>query len=364
MNQTNQVMVFDSTARTFSSKIHQIPELSPGQVAIEVACCTICGSDLHTYQGRRTGPEQCVLGHEIVGRVAGWGGDHPPRDYFDNPIAIDQRITWAMAVGCQSCFYCRHELPQKCERLFKYGHAFDPGDGSTGGLGKYCYLVPGTPLFPVPESIDDTVAAPANCATATVCAAIRLVLETHPIDGSSVLVVGLGMLGLNAVAQLAEAGAASIIVMDRDQKRVDLSKRFGATHTIDAASTQEELQEQVRTMTNGRGADVALDFAGVAAAVETAIGCVRTGGCVLLAGSVFPTGEIPLNPESIVRRMITLRGLHNYAPRDLKEALGFLERTHQRFPFAELVSRSFALDEVSEAFEFAATNRPIRVAIV
>ena len=357
-------MVFDSATRTFSRKIHESPKLETGQVAVRVTCCTICGSDLHTYQGRRNCPQNCVLGHEVIGRIEQWGGIKPPKDYFGNPVHSGQRITWVMAVGCGECFFCRHDLPQKCENLFKYGHESDHGKGSTGGLSEYCYLVPGTPIFPIPQSLKDSVAAPANCATATVSAALRLVSETHDLKDANVLVVGLGMLGLTATAQLADGGAKSIIALDTERSRLRLSRQFGSTHEFDSGMEKQELADSIRTITGGRGADIALDFAGVTSAVQSAIENIRTGGCVLLAGSVFPTGEISLDPETVVRKMLTIRGLHNYQPRDLEIALEFLNRTSDRFPFADLVSRSFSLEDVEDAFEFAADNRPIRVAIV
>ncbi|TWT98697.1 D-arabitol-phosphate dehydrogenase [Neorhodopirellula pilleata] len=119
----------------------------------------------------------------------------------------------------------------------------------------------------------------------------------------------------------------------------------------------------MKSITNGRGADIAMDFAGVSAAVDTCIASVRIGGCVLLAGSVFPVSDISISPESIVRRMLTIRGLHNYLPVDLISALQFLERSADRFPFADLVTKTFPLSETQLAFEYADEHRPVRVAV-
>ena len=361
MNLQNQVMVFDAKTKSFSPELQEVTELAGGEVLVRIRCCTICGSDLHTWSGRRAGPARCVLGHEIVGEVVDWGGERPPLDYFGNAISTGQRITWNMAVGCGKCFFCRRGLQQKCERLFKYGHEFDDARAATGGLGQYCRLVAGTAIFPLPDSLPDQVATPANCATATVCAATRLIGETHPLPGATALVVGLGMLGLTAVARLADLGAANILAFDLDPDRAELARRFGATHVVSSA---DQVGKAVQSLTDSRGADIVMDFAGVPAAVQASIRHARVGGCVLLAGSVFPTGEIAIDPESFVRRMLTVRGLHNYLPVDLKDALEFLERTHPRYPFAELVSKSYELANVANAFKFAADQSPVRIAIV
>lgn len=358
---TDYSMQFDQASRTFSQHEFTLSKLQPGQVLIEVTCCTLCGSDLHTYNGRRPSPAHCVLGHEIIGKVAAWGGNETPKDYRLNELQIGQRVTWAMAVGCGNCFYCLNNLSQKCESLFKYGH--EPGaEIPTGGLSSRCVLVPGTPIFSIPDVLSDEVAAPANCATATVSASMRLIEETHAAAGATILIIGAGMLGLTAAAQMSTANAANIIVVDPNADRLKPAASFGATHTICTTNSQE-IQAILADVTNGRGADIAMDFAGVTPAVQTCIDSVRTGGCVLLAGSVFPAEPLSLSPESLVRRVLTIRGLHNYLASDLERAIDFLEQNHDRFPFHELVASTFSLADTQRAFEHAETSRDIRVAV-
>ena len=352
---------FNSQRSEFVRREIDKPTPQDGEILVRVKCCTICGSDLHTYSGRRNAPDGCVLGHEIIGAIDCWADEEAPTDFYGRKLQTGDRITWCMAVGCGDCFYCNRGLNQKCERLFKYGHASQAGH-PTGGLSDYCLLVRGTPVFRVPESLPDKVACPANCATATVSAAIRLVCETHTLTGANVLVTGAGMLGLTAIAQLADANATNIIVVDRDESRLDLARKFGATHTV-KADDAAAVKDTIDRLTAGRGADVAMDFAGVTPAVATCLEHARIGGCILLAGSVFASDAIPLLPEQIVRRMLVIRGLHNYIPQDLANALDFLERTYQRFPFEELVSKSFSLTETAEAFEYAATAGPVRVSV-
>ena len=353
---------FDATQRRFQSIQSDRPRIGSGEILIRVTCCTICGSDLHTYCGRREAPPNCVLGHEIIGLVEDWHGDSPPLDFYGNSLEVGQRVTWAMAVGCGQCFYCQSDLPQKCTTLFKYGHAADTDGKPRGGLSTYCVLVPETAVFPIPDELSDLEACPANCASATVSAAMRLARQTHPIDGASVLIIGAGMLGLTATARAKDGGANRIVVVDTDPQRAELALRFGATDTL-VASKRLKGESLLATLSLNRGVDIALEFSGSNGGVVDAIESVRTGGCVLLVGSVFPSDDIAISPESIVRRMITLRGLHNYGPNDLADSLRFLQRTHSRIPFESLIGPTFSLDQVTEAFTYATNNKPIRVCV-
>ncbi len=353
---------FDAKNQKFSRLELAKPQLDAGEILIRVTCCTICGSDLHTVSGRRAAPDRCVLGHEIIGEVEAWHSGDQPVDYHGRPLQVGQRVTWSMPVGCGRCYYCRHHLVQKCESLFKYGH--QPGsDKPTGGLSTHCVLVPGTVVLPVPDCLPNHVATPANCATATVAAALRLAEETHSIKLSSVLVIGAGMLGLTAAAQLTTSEAGKVMVADVHADRLELARKFGATHCVDSGDPNR-VREFVAKQTEGRGADIVFEFAGAQAAIETSLAAVRVGGCVLWAGATFSGSSVSIEPESIVRRMLTLRGLHNYLPRDLARGLEFLEQHCQRFPFVDLVARTFPLEAVEAAFEFARTNHPVRVAVV
>ncbi len=355
-------MEFDAKTQSFTRINTPELQLRSGEVLVEVICCTICGSDLHSFCGRRSVPANCVLGHEIIGRISGWADGDVPRDYHGMALRYGLRVTWAMAVGCGTCFYCRNRLNQKCKSLFKYGHESGGIARPTGGLSTHCVLVPGTPIFRIPDELSDEVSSPANCATATVCAAMRLIQETHPVVGATALIMGAGMLGVTASAQLSDLGARHVVVADPIAERLKIMSSFGATHTV-SATNQGELQAVLSSLTEGRGADLALDFAGVSAAVETCLASVRVGGCVLLAGSVFSSGDVSVSPEQFVRRMLTVRGLHNYLPQDLNSAIEFLQRTRNRFSFGDLVAQEFSLDQTQQAFLYANEHRPVRVAV-
>jgi putative phosphonate catabolism associated alcohol dehydrogenase len=355
-----RAVLFREPRQPFELVRLQVPPLQPTEIRARVLCCTLCGSDLHTHAGRRTVETPTVLGHEVVGRIEEFGSDASHSDFRGARLEVGSRISWSVTVSCGSCFYCKHELPQKCFSLKKYGHQnYQSHPAFFGGLADVVTLVPGTAIFRVPDELTNEVAAPANCATATAAAVLR---AAGDIAGKTVLIFGAGMLGLTACAMAHTARAAHIIICDPDSDRRELARSFGAT-AVESAIVRE-LALAVEVATEDRGVDVALELAGVADAVSAGLKLTRVGGTLILAGTVSPTPSVALYPETVVRRMLTIRGVHNYAPRDLGAALDFLAGPGKAYPFAELVQQKFALDDVEQAFEFAHANRGGRVAVV
>jgi len=263
-------------------------------------------------------------------------------------VQVGDRITWSVAASCGCCQRCENQFPQKCESLFKYGHELcSDGKELSGGLAQYCVLQPGTAVLRIPEGLPDAVAWPANCATATVAAALR---QAGDLNGKRVLVLGAGMLGLTACAMTRTVGAATVCLCEPNQQRRQRAVDFGATE-ITSTVTSDDF-------------DCVLEMSGTASAVEAAVQAAAIGGRIILVGSVSPGRPVAIDPERIVRRLLSIHGVHNYRPDDLTTAVGFLEDHHQRYPFAELVERSWPLSEVNIAFEFAMKQRPVRVAVI
>jgi putative phosphonate catabolism associated alcohol dehydrogenase len=358
---TSLAAVFEAVGRPFSIRTFPLPELQSGEALVRIGCATICGSDLHSFTGRRPAPVPSVLGHEMIGRIAalGPGGMNT---YDDAPLALGDRVTWSMVWSCGQCYYCRHDLRPKCEKLQKFGHeAIGMRGPLFGALAEYCHLPAGTAVFGVPDNLPDNVACPANCATATVAAVFR---HAGGCEGKSVVVLGAGMLGLTACAMASHLGAEQVICLEPDPQRRGLARCFGATALLDSVQSVEETRKQIFTLTHGRGADVALDFAGHPQALELGIELLRAGGRFVVAGATFPARPVQWSGEMLVKRLLQVIGVYNYAPEDLGRALEFLAAVQQRFPFAGLVAKTFSLQEVNEAFEYAERQRPPRVAVV
>lgn len=333
---TVTAMLFDGPGKPLRAEAFPTPDPGPGEAVVRVRLCTLCGSDLHTFFGRRSEPTPVVPGHEMVGEVERVHADQPLCDVSGEPLRVGDRVTWSVCGSCGGCFPCTHDLPQKCDTLFKYGKRTG---GPFGGLATHCHLLPGTSVVKIPAGLPDEVAAPAMCATATAAACLRAAGPT-----GTLLITGAGLLGLSACAMAAAAGVRAV-VCDRDEGRLATAYRFGAT---------DGWPERI---------DAAFEMSGATDPTRFAIEQVRTGGTVVLAGSVFPTPPIALHPEDVVRRCLTITGVHNYAPQDLRTAVAFLADHHTRFPFADLVARVFPLADAEQAFHFAEREKPIRVAV-
>jgi alcohol dehydrogenase len=353
---TGRALFFVEPGRPLELIEAPVPEPNAGEMLVRVCCCTLCSSDWHTLVGRRTEPTPTVLGHEIVGVVAAFGPTASRHDIRGATLAVGDRITWAVAVGCGGCFFCTVGLSQKCERLTKYGHRQVSRDRPfLGGLADYVLLEPGTAILRLPPDVPDPAAAQAACAGATAAAVVRA--GSPFVAGGTVLILGAGPLGLWATALARAGGAASVIVCDPDAGCRERAVQFGAN----AVMPPDKEAAAITTATEGRGADVVLDLAGSADAVFAAIRSARVGGTVILAGTVLPTAAVPLDPEMVVRRMLTIRGVHNYAPADLAVAVDFLAGPGRRLPFAELVGQTVRL---ADAATIARGEQGLRLAVV
>ena len=352
--------VFTAAGAPLELQRFPVSDLRPDEILIRITCCTVCGSDLHTYQGHRSTPTPTVLGHEILGNIVALGTGNLV-DHNGEKLAVGDRITWSVAANCSECFYCRRGIPQKCERLFKYGHeSTSKRPALSGGLAEYCVLAPGTTTVKLPPSLEDSVACPSNCATATVAAALRI---GELASGEAVLIQGAGMLGLTACAMARSQSASEVIVCDIDAARVKLATRFGATRAVTTDDSSTAVTAAVHDLTAGRGVDLAIELSGSSAAPDAGIPRLRVGGRYVLAGAVFPGQTLSLPAETVVRRLLHIHGVHNYTPEDLVTAVRFLEKHGNEYPFAELVARKFPLEEADAALRWAIETRALRVAV-
>lgn len=345
---STRLQVFHGPGEALSYEARELEfGASPGEVLVTIDLATICGSDLHTIAGTRTERTPCVLGHEAVGRVVQLGSG---RD-----LAIGDRVTWCVADSCGRCPPCTtHELPQKCEKLFKYGHApLSDGTGHNGCYASHIVLRPGTHTTRVPDCVPDPVAAPANCALATMVNAISQL----PATPRSVLVQGGGLLGLYGCALLGEAGVERVYCTEIDPARMELIDHFGGI-PIDAARSEQEMSRL-----HPNGVDAVFEVAGVKEIIEEGARALRVGGSYVFVGLVHPDSDLAITAETIIRKCLNLHGVHNYAPAHLDAALAFLERQVDRLPFEDLVAPPARLENLPQALELARSRRWARVSV-
>lgn len=255
------------------------------------------------------------------------------------------------------------DLPQKSHGVDKYGHmAVTTEPHHHGGFGEYCYVLPQSWILKLPAELTDEEATPINCGVATmICVTERAEIGM----GDAVVIQGLGLLGLYGAAIAKARGARLVIGLDTVAARREMSTRFGVDHAFDpSAMSEKDLIKSVRRLCLPEGADVVIEVCGYPEVIPSGIEYLRTGGRYVMAGVVNPDANVTIDVNRILRKLLTLRGVHNYHPRNLIEALDFVHANRKRFPFHDLVDGKYPLDQVGKAMQDAAERRVLRAAIV
>ena len=363
MPKMGRAVVYDAPNTPFQIREYPLRDVHAGEVLVRITMSTICRSDIHSYEGHRPNPCPGILGHEIIGIIEQIG-EGIEQDLRGDRLAIGDRVTWTEYFADGPSYYRDvHDMPHKAPGLRKYGHDLVEDDPHfLGGFADYCYILPGTGILKLPDTLSDEEATPLNCGVAT------MVSATEAADigvGDTVVVQGLGLLGIYGCAIAKARGAARVIALDAVPARARLAKRFGADVTLDVATMSgAERIAAVRQHAPPDGPDVVIEVCGVASVVPEGIQMLRIGGRYVLAGLVNPDSHFTVDGNDLIRKWITLKGIHNYHPRHLVQALDFVMANRDRFPFKEIVDSRFALHQLSEAFEQASNHSVMRAAIV
>jgi len=357
-----RLAVYDAPNAPFRIERFPLRAPAPGAALARIRMSTICRSDIHSYQGHRPNPCPGVLGHEIIGDIVALGAG-VTQDMRGDALAPGDRVTWSeYFIPGANYFSEVLDLPQKSRGVDKYGHmaaATEPHHH--GGFGEYCYILPGSWILRLPDALTDEEATPLNCGVATMIA----VTEAANIRiGQSVVVQGLGLLGLYGAAIAKARGARVVIGLDTDAGRRERAAAFGVDLALDPAMDRAALLDAIRARCRPEGPDAVLEVCGAPAAIPLGIDLLRTGGTYVLGGVVNPQAMVTLDANLILRKLLTLRGVHNYHPRNLVEALDFVVANRTRYPFHALVDGKYPLDRVGEAMADAAARRVLRAAIV
>ena len=269
-----------------------VPAIADDDVLVRVRACGVCGSDIHGYDGstgRRIPP--LVMGHEAAGVVERVGGSV-------EGFAPGDRVTFDSMVSCGACDFCRDGQINLCEVRMVLGVSC--GDYRRHGAFAEYVAVPARILYTLPDGLSFERAA----LTEAVSIAVHAVNRRVPADAGTALVIGAGMIGLLTIQVLRSKGVRAIVAVDLDQQKLDLARRMGATHVVNA--TTSDVPADVADMTGGRGVDVAYEVVGHGGTLAAAIRSVRKGGTVVVVGNLLPTVELPL--QSMVTREISVLG--------------------------------------------------------
>lgn len=353
--------VFNGPQEKLELQQFEFSALNKDELLVKNKYCTICKSDLHTFSGAKPGPQPSVLGHEIVGEIAKLP-QHPMYDYWGNLLSVGDLITWTLMAFCGNCRNCKRGIPQKCSSLKKYGHEkINSHFKLTGGFASHMHLYPGTVTYKLPAGIDGKLLAGLNCSWATVASAIR---SYGDVSGKNILIFGAGMLGVVALVMCKEYGAKNITVVEKNNFRLGLIRYFGTDFIIPASLNNDFVNGRLQQYFGGDDVDVIFEMTGATQAINLAFNIAGVGAEIILVGSVFPTNNISVNPEQIVRKLLKIKGVHNYTPDDLATAILFITEVHSKYPFNLLFEEKvYTLETLDKAVENAKTSVLHRVAI-
>ncbi|MDA7948217.1 MAG: zinc-binding dehydrogenase [Hyphomicrobiaceae bacterium] len=355
--------VYDAPNTPFVIRDYPLRDVRPDEVLVRISMSTICRSDIHSWEGHRPNPCPGILGHEIIGVIDQLGSDIE-RDMRGDALAVGDRITWTEYFHHGESYYRDvHDMPQKSNGVRKYGHDLVEEDPHfLGGFAEYCYVVPGTGILKLPDDLSDEEATPLNCGVATMVS----VTEASEIGlGDVVAVQGLGLLGLYGCAMAKARGARRVIGLDSVPERLEAAMKFGADVTVDVSNRDEdEVIEEVRALAPPDGVDVVIEVCGVPDVIPAGLKMLRIGGRYTLGGIVTPDADVTVDANLFVKKWVTLKGIHNYHPRHLIQALDFVVTNRDRFPFKDIVDSKFSLDELNEAFKRASERTVLRAAVV
>jgi alcohol dehydrogenase len=312
--------------------------IEPTDAVVQVDTTTICGTDLHILKGDVPAvTDGRILGHEGVGTILEVGSSV-------RTVKVGDRVIISCVSACGVCTYCRTGNPSHCL-----------ADEGASGLGWILgHLIDGTQaemvripfadtsLYKLPEGVPDASAVLLSDIFPT---GFEIGVQYGRVKpGDTVAVVGAGPVGLSVMATAALYGAAQIVAIDLDDKRLNLAKQVGATHSVNSGAS--DWKEQVFALTDGYGVDVAVEAVGVPATFDMCTHLVRPGGNVANVGVHGKAAMLDLQRLWIQNINISM-GLVNTT------TLGMLLKLvkQEMLPVDKFVTHRFAFDDVVSAYE-------------
>jgi alcohol dehydrogenase len=327
-----------------------VPESGLDDVLVRIALVGICATDLHLLAGHIGDPFPLVPGHEFVGEVAALGA----RAADERSLAVGDHVAVEMLLPCRSCARCREGRYNLCERD-------DPAAGIAHGR-QYGVNIPRTVAPGLWGGYADYVMAPIDAIihrlphdlpweravlVEPLAVAHRALARGRVVAGDTVVIIGPGPVGLLLAAAARAAGASRVVVVGTRTSRLEVAARFGADAVVNSRQT-DDMRAAVRGALNGVDPDVVIEIAGVAAAQQDAVRLARRGGRVVLAGACGAGAAVTLfaDEDLLTREVDVLPSFLSAG--GFEPAIAMLARGG--FPFEDLVTHRFPLDEVREAF--------------
>jgi len=359
-----------------------LPDPAPGCALVKMEVSGICGTDKHTYQGYvaqyggsgtpRTVPFPIIQGHENVGTIAAIGGAGMYTDFEGIALKIGDRVIVGPNVSCGTCYYCRHDFPYYCcENTVDYGNniSAETPPHLFGGWSQYLYVVPGSFLVKVPDDLPSEIAVLTEIMAVTVGLDRAKQISAFPSESfrfdDSVVVLGVGPLGLCFAMKARMLGAGTVIAIDLSEPRLEFARRLGADEVVNASrTTEQERLTIVRELTRGRGADVVVECAGVPGAVREGLEMLRVSGLFIEAGNFSDMGEISISPHRhLCAKNVRILGVGGEEPAAYGPSMRQMARYMRHYPLREFVTHRFGLKQVEAAMQKSMSPDSMKVVI-
>ncbi len=352
-------------------KIEEVEIGKPGkeEVLVKIKAAGLCHSDLSVIDGNRPRPMPMVLGHEAAGIIVEVGED--VKDF-----EVGDHVVFAFLPSCGHCEYCMSGRSALCIPgakanndgvLLNGDRKIKNKDGGTyyhhlgvSGFAEYS-VASIRSLVKIDKSYPFEIAALFGCAVMTGVGAVVHTAEVHA--GESVLVIGLGGVGLSAILGAKSAGASKIIAADINESKLNKAKDFGATHTLNLKDEKalEELKENITAI----GVDKSVEFAGAMPALDFAFNATKKGGVTVTGALPHPDARLSLNPLTLVGQEKSLKGCYLGSCVPSIDIPNFLELyKHGNLPVERLITHRLKLEDINEGFERLANGEAIRQVII
>jgi threonine dehydrogenase-like Zn-dependent dehydrogenase len=328
-----------------------VPEINENELLIKVKACNICGTDIkilkYGYHKIKEG-EHRILGHEVVGEVVKKGEN---LSIFN----LGDRVAIAPNIGCGHCYLCLAGYNNLCDDYEAFGISLD------GGFAEYMKItnkaIIGGNLIKIPENLsflEASINEPFSC----VYNAYES-LKTGPSD--SVLIIGAGAMGLLHLILSKIAGAKKIIVSDISADRLKLAKKYGADITLNPSKIN--LKEEVFINTGGKGADVIITACSVTSIQEEALDLAAKLGRINFFGGL-PEGKdsIMFRSNIVHYRQLNITATTGSTISQFIKSMEILE--NKKFDIRGLITRTFSLEEIEDAFGKAISGEGLKISIV
>ncbi|MHB8105027.1 MAG: Zn-dependent alcohol dehydrogenase [Dehalococcoidales bacterium] len=337
-------------------------EPGKGEVKIRLVATAICHSDIHDMKGEMPGPTPFLGGHEAAGYIEKLGEGV-------TSISVGDPVVVSLLASCGKCYYCVTGLPHLCEHRFdppkeprvrnKKGQPLDL-KGNIGGFAEYV-VVDQSQVVKVPKKIPLDRAALLACGVTTGFGGVVNRAKVRPFQ--SVVVMGAGGVGINAVQGAAYVGAYPIIAVDVLESKMKMALDFGATHMVNAKN--EKAAEEIRKLTDGRGADFVFVTVGSVAAIKQGMSFTGQRGTTALIGLPNFRDQLSFSPLEMIPSEKNIIGSFMGAT-NLKIDIPNLITLYQsgKLKLDELITGRFPLDKINEAMALTEKGEGLRNVIM